>query len=133
MPIRIKRLPVFAAASVGVFAFGLASAVGAAAQAMTFTFTGGEQAYVVPAGVTEVEIDAIGAAGGIGCLGTTGGLGGEITADFAVSPGSVLYVEVGGAGTAVERSPCGLTVQAAMFCSAPCASSHVARTSRGVL
>ena len=59
----------------------------ASAQATTFTYTGGEQAYVVPSGVTEVAIQAIGAPGGIGCLGTTGGAGAEITADFAVGPG----------------------------------------------
>ena len=69
------------------------------AQAATFSFTGGEQAYVVPSGVTEVAIDAVGAPGGIGCLSTAGGLGGEVSADFAVSSGSVLYVEVGGPGT----------------------------------
>jgi hemoglobin len=34
---------------------------------------------------------------------------------------------------AVDRSLSALTVQAAVFCRAPCASSHVARTSRGVL
>ena len=50
----------------------------ATAQADTFSFTGAQQAYVVPAGVTEVAIDATGAPGGIGCLGTAGGHGGEI-------------------------------------------------------
>jgi len=70
----------------------------ATAQAVTFSFTGSEQAYVVPVGVTEVAIDAIGAPGGNGCQGGTSGIGGEISADFAVSPGSVLYVEVGGPG-----------------------------------
>ena len=33
----------------------------------------------------------------------------------------------------LERSPAALTVQAAVVCSAPCASSHVERTSWGVL
>jgi hypothetical protein len=70
----------------------------ATARADSFGFTGGEQAYVVPAGVTAVQVDATGAAGGNGCMTTTGGEGATITANFAVSPGSVLYVEVGGAG-----------------------------------
>jgi hypothetical protein len=100
MPIKIKRLPAVATASAGMFGLFAFALAPAAAQATTFTSTGSEQAYVVPAGVTEVAIDAIGAPGGIGCLNTTGGLGGEITADFAVNPGSVLYVEVGGPGTA---------------------------------
>ena len=74
------------------------------ADATTFTFTGAEQTYVVPNGVTEVSISAIGAAGGNGCQGITpqpfpGGEGAQISADFGVSPGSVLYVDVGGAGT----------------------------------
>ena len=74
------------------------------ADATTFTFTGAEQAYVVPNGVTEVSITAIGAAGGNGCQGITsqpfpGGEGARISADFDVSPGSVLYVDVGRAGT----------------------------------
>jgi hypothetical protein len=70
----------------------------ATARADSFGFTGGEQAYVVPAGVTAVQVDATGAPGGTGCMTTTGGEGATITADFAVSPGSVLYVEVAGAG-----------------------------------
>jgi Glycine rich protein len=81
----------------------------ASAEAATFTFAGAEQAYVVPNGVTEVSITAIGAAGGNGCQGITsqtfpGGEGAQISADFAVSPGSVLYVDVGGVGTNGEPS-----------------------------
>lgn len=86
----------------------VAAAVGlvgvARAGATTFTFTGAEQAYVVPNGVTEVSISAVGAAGGNGCQGIasqpfSGGQGAELRGDFAVSPGSVLYVDVGGVGT----------------------------------
>jgi hypothetical protein len=76
----------------------LAPAASALPPPAVFTSTGAEQAYVVPDDVTLVAIDAIGAAGGGGCGGGTGGLGGQVTARFAVSPGSVLFVEVGDVG-----------------------------------
>lgn len=90
--------------SIAVLASAIACVGAARAEATTFTFTGTEQSYVVPAGVTEVSMTAIGAAGGNGCQGGApqpfpGGEGAQIRADFAVSPGSVLYVEVGGTGT----------------------------------
>ena len=88
--------------------FGLAtvgcSAVVAAcpgiAQATSFTFTGSEQTYTVPAGVTNVTITAIGGAGGTPASGAglPGGRGATVTGIVAVSPGQVLYVHVGGTG-----------------------------------
>ena len=62
---------------------------------LLFTPTGAEQSDVVPADVSLVSIEAIGARGGGACGGGTGGLGAHATAELAVSPGSVLYVEVG--------------------------------------
>jgi hypothetical protein len=118
MPIKIKRLPAVEAASVGMFGLFAFALAPAAAQATTFTFTGGEEAYVVPAGVTEVAIDAIGARGGTGCQGENpaplpGALGGESAADYSVRPGSVLYVEVGGPGT--DGGACPNATQAGGF------------------
>ncbi|MCE5287690.1 MAG: Ig-like domain-containing protein [Nocardiaceae bacterium] len=64
-----------------------------------FRFTGGEQTFVVPAGITEVGLLAVGASGG-GAAGGTGagtpGAGGFGNA--TVQPGQTLYVEVGGRG-----------------------------------
>jgi len=97
----LKRGQVRTLARCGVCAVAVLAGAGvsvATARADSFGFTGGEQAFVVPAGVTAVQIDATGAPGGNGCMTTTGGEGATITANFAVSPGSVLYVEVGGAG-----------------------------------
>ena len=84
----------------GVLAALAGSAVAAAA---TFTATGAEQAYVVPAGVTAVHVEAIGAPGGDGLPANSGtpgegGRGGVVRADVPVSPGQVLYVAVGGPG-----------------------------------
>lgn len=85
-------------------ACALAPAAYAAAPAPTsFGYTGAEQSYTVPAGVTSVHVTATGAPGGAGAPGPTrpgvvGGLGAVTAGDLAVKPGEVLYVEVGGAG-----------------------------------
>src|ERR1051325_2038861 len=63
----------------------------------TFQYTGGEQRLSIPATVSTVHIDAVGAAGGSNGL-APGGLGGTANADVTVTPGQFLFVEVGGAG-----------------------------------
>jgi Glycine rich protein len=76
-----------------------AAAAPAAAQAdtVTFSYTGGEQVFVVPAGVTSLEVTVLGARGA--SLGpTAGGRGDLVSGTLAVSPGQRLYVEVGGVG-----------------------------------
>lgn len=64
----------------------------------TFSFTGAEQSFVVPSGVTEVSVAAVGAQGATHPYEGAGGVGGTASADVAVTPGSTLYVEVGGSG-----------------------------------
>jgi hypothetical protein len=64
----------------------------------TFTYTGAEQSYRVPAGVVLVRVDAVGAFGGPDV--NSGGLGLTLTAYLPVRPRQVLYVEVGKAGVA---------------------------------
>lgn len=63
---------------------------------------GGLHIYTVPAGVTVVRIDARGAKGGSSPItggGTyVGGNGGRVQATYAVTPGDVLYILVGGKG-----------------------------------
>lgn len=67
---------------------------------MTFNYTGASQTFVVPEGVTSIEIEASGAQGGGGGGPTTsaGGLGGRVTATISVTPGETLTIVVGGAG-----------------------------------
>lgn len=65
----------------------------------TFAFTGEEQTFTVPAGVGRVSVVARGAAGARGLTYAPGGRGAVVGADLSVSPGEVLYVEVGGAPT----------------------------------
>jgi hypothetical protein len=73
-----------------------------------FNFTGGGQTWTVPSGVTSVQVDARGAAGGIGPL---SGFGGRLVADVAVTPGQVLQVQVGGLGGYNGGAPGGRTSQ----------------------
>lgn len=60
----------------------------------TFGYTGAQQSYVVPAGVSIVKITAYGAQGG----GTYFGKGAMIQSYHVVTPGETLYVYVGGRG-----------------------------------
>lgn len=62
-----------------------------------FAYTGAEQSYVVPPGVTSVVIEAWGAQGDSAHGG--GGLGGYLKSRHAVIPGETLVVRVGGAGS----------------------------------
>jgi hypothetical protein len=58
-----------------------------------YAFTGGQQTFVVPAGVTSITIMAWGAQGGTKT--NAGGLGGYATGTIAVTSGQVFYVFVG--------------------------------------
>ncbi len=68
----------------------------------TFPSTGSEQSFTVPAGVSSVRVNAIGAAGAqaFGPFGNdgTGGAGADVVGQLPVSAGEVLYVEVAAAG-----------------------------------
>ena len=63
----------------------------------TFNFTGSSQSFTVPSGVTSIRMDLSGAEGGSSV--GPGGRGGNLVVDVAVSPGDVLRVDVGGAGS----------------------------------
>ena len=89
----------------GVVALTVTASPALAETSVTFGYTGSEQTFTVPDGVTSLHIVAIGAPGGTGgsragftANGGPGGNGGTVTADIPVTPGSTLYVEVGGPG-----------------------------------
>jgi hypothetical protein len=65
----------------------------------TFSYTGGTQTFVVPAGINTVQIEAWGAQGNSNAMNVVGGLGGYAKGVMTVTPGSTLYIEVGGGGT----------------------------------
>jgi hypothetical protein len=82
----------------------LSSASGATSSALTtktFFFTNGEQIFKVPDGVTAITVTAIGGkgAGGGGGLSAPGNFGAGATAAFNVTPGQILFVNVGGNGS----------------------------------
>ncbi len=65
----------------------------------TFTYTGGNQSWTVPSGVTSAIIECWGAQGGDGDEPTSpGGYGAYIKGTFTVTPGEALTVIVGGRG-----------------------------------
>ena len=80
---------------------------------LTSPFTApGEYAVTVPAGVTMLHATLVGGEGGAGSNAGSGGpnssagFGSSIQADLSVTPGEILYLEVGGNGlaaTAISR------------------------------
>lgn len=75
----------------------------AGATTKSFQYTGGQQTFTVPVGVSVVHVVAIGGKGGDfpgSSTSEAGGDGARAVADVAVTPGQVLYVEVGGNGGA---------------------------------
>jgi hypothetical protein len=76
-----------------------AEAVAPAGGNQTFNYTGSTQTFTIPAGVTSIQIESWGAQGNSNAQGIVGGLGGYATGTLAVTPGDILYLEVGGGGT----------------------------------
>lgn len=78
----------------------IAPGVALAAPSTTFTYTGGVQAYTVPAGVYLLNVTAVGATGGQANINgsAAGGRGGVVASDVPVTPGQVLSIYVGGNG-----------------------------------
>jgi len=74
----------------------------------TFSYTGAQQTFTVPSGVSTITIKVWGAQGGSGgyysnssyC--STGGKGGYATGNLSVTAGNTVYVYVGGQGESFE-------------------------------
>jgi uncharacterized protein YhjY with autotransporter beta-barrel domain len=65
----------------------------------TFSFTGSNQTFTVPAGVTSITMEGFGAAGGDNEAGDgSGGNGGYLKSTITVTPGDVLTIVVGKGG-----------------------------------
>lgn len=109
---RTRAVSAFTAAAVGAGTLLLGGGVATAAEVncalapgepttctVVYAYTGDEQVFLVPAGVTELGVIAVGAAGGGSAAGGAGGgVGAVVTGTVAVAPGSTLYVEVGRQG-----------------------------------
>jgi uncharacterized repeat protein (TIGR02543 family) len=84
---------------------GISYKVAGVSSTVTFNYTGSNQTWTVPTGVTSATFFLIGAGGG-GNYGYGGGGGGYATGSYAVTAGQVLTVIVGqggGAANAVSR------------------------------
>ena len=119
---RVRRLAVLAGGGL-VGATLLVSGAGAEPVTQPFNFTGAAQTFTIPAGVTQVTIEAFGAAGGNGEPFPTnpicdagfgpGGAGSRTVATIPVTTGEVLQVFVGGEGA--DAPPFTSTVAAGGF------------------
>jgi hypothetical protein len=93
------RLVLAACTALGLL-WGVSSA-GAETVSQTFTYTGGEQTFVVPVGVWSIGVSAVAGHGG-DASSATGGLGADVRGELHVTPGEMLYVEVGGNGVSYD-------------------------------
>jgi PKD repeat protein len=75
-----------------------ASNTGFRTDSVSFNFTGNTQTWTVPAGVTSIFVDALGAQGGSNSH-SSGGLGGRVRSTISVTPGELLRINVGGTTT----------------------------------
>ena len=80
------------------------SVVGNGEEVLDFYYTGSEQPWTVPAGVTKVKLEVWGAQGGENSSSNMGGKGGYSEGKMAVSAGDVLNVYVGGQGTCMNTT-----------------------------
>lgn len=76
------------------------ASAGVSSESVRFEHTGDVQSFVVPPGVTQVEIEACGARGGSGGgdVPGSGGRGARVTATLSVTPGETLSILAGGSG-----------------------------------
>jgi len=65
---------------------------------VNFNYTGAPQTWVVPGGVTSIQVEAYGGGGSAGTFGDEQQVGGKITATMAVTAGQTLNIYVGGKG-----------------------------------
>jgi hypothetical protein len=96
------RLRIGVAGVCAAILLGLPS-IAAAGETVAQDFTvAGEHEFIVPPGITAVEVALVGGYGGSGSAGTPGGIPATVKAIIAVSPGETLYAEVAGNGESAE-------------------------------
>jgi hypothetical protein len=94
----LALVPVLALLGAGEIAPPSAAAASPPTVTETFSATGAEQSFTVPAGVSSVRVEAIGGAGESGFEGSTGGVGADVVGQLPVTAGETLYVEVASPG-----------------------------------
>jgi hypothetical protein len=105
--------------TIGASAYDTSAVAPSVTSPMHFAYTGSEQTFTVPGGVTTLEVTSVGAPGGPGydaydssLDGSSGGFGAVVSAALAVTPGETLYVEVGGPNGGYNGAGAGGTGQA---------------------
>jgi hypothetical protein len=68
----------------------------------TFSYTGARESWTIPAGITSITVDVVGAAGGDGT--SLGGKGSRMQGTITTTPGNTLYIYVGQRGLQGELS-----------------------------
>lgn len=88
------------------YAFQGGSSPGGSPGSYTYAFLGAPRIQIVPSGYTSATVEMWGGAGGNGNYnaGAWSGAGGYVKATFAVSPGDVLKLEIGGGGQGSMRN-----------------------------
>jgi hypothetical protein len=86
-----------AGSSPGVMLSGVTTSDRAPTGSQTFTYTGAEQTFKVPTGISSITVDVYGAAG-FGSKPKKTARGGRTKATIPVTPSETLYVFVGGQG-----------------------------------
>lgn len=98
---RLMTTRILAVAAVGFAVAAILTVTGTApaqaAQSQTFAYTGAPQLYVVPAGVTSIDVTVSGGQGSAAGA-STGGAGAVVAGSVSVTPGEVLQIDVGGSG-----------------------------------
>ncbi len=84
--------------ALGVAVALLAPSTAAATTTSTTFTTPGENVFVVPPGISSLQMTLVGGNGGTGNDGAPGGVGATEIATLTVTPGQTLYAEVGGNG-----------------------------------
>ncbi len=75
----------------------------------TIPYTGAATTYIVPEGVTEIQIIAVGGGGGGGRDSpSNGGRGGMVTSNLTVTAGTILDINIGGGGKYNDSDDSGL-------------------------
>ncbi len=92
----------FATTTAGNGCVGISYKVNNVTTVATFNYTGSDQSWTVPTGVTNATFYLIGAGGGGGIQ--AGGGGGYATGSYAVTPGEILKVIVGQGGGGVASA-----------------------------
>ena len=96
---RLRSRATIASLTAALFALLVtAGSASAGPASVVFSQPGGPHDWVVPEGVTEIDLDAVGGSGGRGASGSAGGAGARVQAGIPVVAGTTLHVHVAGNG-----------------------------------